>query len=339
MDLSTRYLGLELRNPLVASASPLSNTVDGVRRLADAGVGAVVLFSLFEEQLRREAAQNAALADAGTESFAESLSYFPPAADADPGPRRYLDLLERAVAAVDVPVIASLNGSTTGGWTSYAVALEQAGAAAIELNIYHLPGDPLFPGRDVEQRHVEILTTVKAVVRVPVAVKLSPYYSSTGEMALRLDRAGADGLVLFNRFLQPDIDPEMLTVTAGFGLSSPAEARLPRAWIALLAGRVAASLAATTGVEDAPDVARYLLAGADVVMTASALIRHGAGHASVLLDGLSAWMSRKEFAAVSDVRGLLSVPADADGAAYERAGYVRELQAANRGAWISRSPN
>jgi dihydroorotate dehydrogenase (fumarate) len=339
MDLSTRYLGLELRNPLVASASPLSNTVDGVRRLADAGVGAVVLFSLFEEQLRREAAQNAALADAGTESFAESLSYFPPDADADPGPRRYLNLLERAVAAVDVPVIASLNGSTTGGWTSYAAALERAGAAAIELNIYHLPGDPLFPGRDVEQRHVEILTTVKAVVKVPVAVKLSPYYSSTGEMALRLDRAGADGLVLFNRFLQPDIDPETLTVTAGFGLSSPAEARLPRAWIALLAGRVAASLAATTGVEDPPDVARYLLAGADVVMTASALIRHGAGHAGVLLDGLSAWMSRKEFASVADLRGLLAVPADADGAAYERASYVRELQAANRGAWISRSPN
>jgi dihydroorotate dehydrogenase (fumarate) len=346
MDLSTRYLGLQLRNPLVASASPLSNTVDGVRRLADAGVGAVVLFSLFEEQLRREAAQNAALADAGTESFAESLSYFPPAADADPGPRRYLNLLERAVAAVDVPVIASLNGSTTGGWTSYAVALERAGAAAIELNIYHLPGDPpptspspYLSGRDVERRHVEILTTVKAVVKVPVAVKLSPYYSSTGEMALRLDRAGADGLVLFNRFLQPDIDPETLTVTAGFGLSSPAEARLPRAWIALLAGRVAASLAATTGVQDAPDVARYLLAGADVVMTASALIRHGAGHAGVLLDGLSAWMSRKEFASVADLRGLLAVPADADGAAYERAGYVRELQAANRGAWISRSPN
>jgi dihydroorotate dehydrogenase (fumarate) len=331
MDLTTRYLGLELRNPLVASASPLSNTADGVRRLADAGVSAVVLFSLFEEQLRREAARNAALAEAGTESFAESLSYFPETADADPGPRRYLSLLERAVAAVDIPVIASLNGATTGGWTDYARALEQAGAAAIELNIYHLPGDPLFPGRDVELRHVEILTTVKAVVKVPVAVKLSPYYSSTGEMALRLDRAGADGLVLFNRFVQPDIDPETMTVTAGFGLSSPAEARLPRAWIALLAGREAASLAATTGVEDAADVARYLLAGADVVMTASALIRHGAGHAGVLLDGLSAWMSRKGFAAVSDVRGLLSVPSDADGAAYERAGYVRQLQAANRG--------
>ncbi|HUA30120.1 MAG TPA: dihydroorotate dehydrogenase-like protein [Streptosporangiaceae bacterium] len=335
MDLSTQYLGLELRNPLVASASPLSNTADGVRALADAGVGAVVLFSLFEEQLRREAARNAVLADAGTESFAESLSYLPYGADADPGPGRYLDLLERAVAAVDIPVIASLNGVTTGGWTDYAIALERAGAAAIELNIYHLPGDPLFPGRDVETRHVEILTTVKAVVKVPVAVKMSPYYSSTGEMAQRLDRAGADGLVLFNRFLQPDVDPETLTVTAGFGLSSPAEARLPRAWIALLAGRVRASLAATTGVEDAADVARYLLAGADVVMTASALLRHGPQHAGVLLDGLSAWLARKGFATVADARGLLSVPAETDQVAFERAAYVGALQAANQahGPW------
>jgi dihydroorotate dehydrogenase (fumarate) len=335
MDLSTRYLGLALRNPLVASASPLSNTVDGVRRLADAGVGAVVLFSLFEEQLRREAARNAALAEAGTESFAESLSYFPAEAEADPGPRRYLSLLERAVAAVDIPVIASLNGSTTGGWTDYAAALEQAGAAAIELNIYHLPGDPLLPGRDVEQRHVEILTTVKAVVRVPVAVKMSPFYSSTGQMAQRLDRAGADGLVLFNRFLQPDIDPETLTVSSQFGLSSPAEARLPRTWIALLAGRVRASLGATTGVEDSADVARYLLAGADVVMTASALLRHGPGHAGLLLDGLSEWMARKGFATVAGVRGLLSVPAGTDEAAWERAAYVGALQAANlgRGPW------
>jgi len=334
MDLTTRYLGLELRNPLVASASPLSNTADGVRRLADAGVGAVVLFSLFEEQLRREAALNAALAEAGTESFAESLSYFPEAADADPGPRRYLSLLERAVAALDIPVIASLNGSTTGGWTDYASALEQAGAAAIELNVYHLPSDPLLPGRDIEQRHVEILTTVKAVVRVPVAVKMSPFYSSVGEMALRLDRAGADGLVLFNRFLQPDIDPETLTLSSQFGLSSPAEGRLPRTWIALLAGMkpgMRASLAATTGVEDPADVARYLLAGADAVMTASALLRHGAGHAGVLLDGLSGWMARRGFASVTDVRGLLSVPAGTDEAAWERAAYIGALQAANRG--------
>ena len=302
-----------------------------MRRLADAGVGAVVLFSLFEEQLRREAAHNAAMADAGTESFAESISYFPSGAEGGPSPRRYLSLLERAAAAVDVPVIASLNGASPGGWTDYSKALADAGAAGIELNIYHLPADPMFPGRAVEQRHVEILTTVKAVVRVPVAVKLSPYFSSTGEMALRLDRAGADGLVLFNRFLQPDIDPETLTVTAPFGLSSPAEGRLPRAWIALLAGRVRASLAATTGVEDAGDVARYLLAGADVVMTASALLRHGVSHAGVLLDGLSDWMKHKGFATVADARGLLSVPADQDKPAYERAAYVTMMRAANRG--------
>ena len=335
MDLSTRYLGLALRNPLVASASPLSNTADGVRRLADSGVGAVVLYSLFEEQVRQEAAADAALADAGTESFAESLSYFPADADASPGPRRYLSLLERAAAAVDIPVIASLNGVTTGGWTDYAAALEQAGAAAIELNIYALPGGPVFTGSDVEQRHVEILTTVKAVVSVPVAVKLSPYFSSVGEMAQRLDRAGADGLVLFNRFLQPDIDPETLTVTAKFGLSSAAEGRLPRTWIALLAGRVRANLAATTGVETSADVAKYLLAGADVVMTASALLRHSPAYAGVLIDELADWMGRKGFGAVSEFRGLLSVPVGTDEAAYERAGYVTALAAANThyGPW------
>ena len=333
--LATRYLGLELRNPLVASASPLSNSADGVRRLADGGVGAVVLYSLFEEQLRQAAARDAAVAEAGTDSFAESLSYFPPAASDDGGPRYYLSLLERAAAAVEVPVIASLNGSTTGGWTDYASALQDAGAAAIELNIYHLPGGPMVTGRDVEQRHVEILTTVKAVVSVPVAVKLSPYFSSTGEIARRLDQAGADGLVLFNRFLQPDIDPETLTVTVHPGLSTRAEGRLPRAWIALLAGRVRASLAATTGVEDATDVARYLLAGADVVMTASALLRHGPGYAGVLVDELSGWMLRRGFRNIGEVRGLLSVPPWDDETGYGRAGYVTALQAANRhdGPW------
>jgi dihydroorotate dehydrogenase (fumarate) len=331
MDLSARYLGLNLRNPLVASASPLASTVDGVQRLAGAGVAAVVLPSLFEEEVRRQAAQDAVLAQAGTESFAESLSYFPEEAGAEPGPRQYLSLLERAAAAVDVPVIASLNGVTTGGWTDYATALEQAGAAAIELNIYHLTADPLTSGRDVEQRHIDVLTTVKAVVGVPVAVKLSPYFSSVGEVAVRLDRAGADGLVLFNRFMQPDIDPESLGVTAGFGLSSPAEGRLPRAWIALLAGRVRASLAASTGVEDAADVAAYLLAGADVVMTTSALLRHGPDHATALLDGLSAWMTRKGFRALDDLRGKLALPADHGEAARERASYVDTLLAADRG--------
>jgi dihydroorotate dehydrogenase (fumarate) len=331
MDISAHYLGLELRNPLVASASPLASTVDGVKRLAGAGVAAVVLPSLFEEELRRQAAQDAALAQAGTESFAESLSYFPAEAGAEPGPRQYLSLVERAAAAVDVPVIASLNGVTTGGWTDYASALEQAGAAAIELNIYHFPADPLTSGRDVEQRHIDVLTTVKAVVGVPVVVKLSPYFSSVGEVAVRLDRAGADGLILFNRFMQPDIDPESLGVTAGFGLSSPAEGRLPRAWIALLAGRVKASLAASTGVEDAADVAAYLLAGADVVMTTSALLRHGPEHATALLDGLSAWMTRKGFQSMNDLRGKLAIPDDHGEAARERASYVDTLRAADRG--------
>ena len=337
-ELTTRYLGLELRSPVVASASPLSGTVDGVRRLADGGAGAVVLPSLFEEQLRQEAARDAAAADAGSDSFAESLSYFPVGAGADGGPGRYLSLLERAAAAVEIPVIASLNGATTGGWTDYASSLQDAGAAAIELNIYYLPGDPtpasapsFMSGREVEQRHVEILSTVKAVVSVPVAVKLSPYFSSTGEMARRLDGAGADGLVLFNRFLQPDIDPETLTVTVRPGLSAQEEGRLPRTWIALLAGRVRASLAATTGVANAADVAKYLLAGADVVMTASALLRHGPGYASVLLDELSAWMARQGFGSVAEVRGMLAVPDGTDQAAYERAGYVTALDAANKG--------
>jgi len=328
MDLSTSYLGLALRNPLVASASPLSNSVDGVRRLADAGVGAVVLYSLFEEQLRREAEQNARLAEAGTESFGEALSYFPAAAS-DPGPHRYLSLLERAAAAVGVPVIGSLNGVTPGGWTSYARAIQDAGAAAIELNIYYIPGDPRTTGRDVEQRHVDILCRVKDAVTVPVAVKLSPYFSSAGEMALRLDEAGADGLVLFNRFLQPDIDPETLAVVPAVDLSSPPEARVPRTWISILCQRVRASLAATTGVEGPADVAKYLLAGADVVMTASSLIRHGPGHATVLLGGLADWMARKGYASVDDVRGLLAMPAGTDQAAYERAGYVRAMRDAN----------
>ncbi|MEO9138213.1 MAG: dihydroorotate dehydrogenase-like protein [Jatrophihabitans sp.] len=330
MDLTTDYMGLTLRNPLVASASPLSQTVDGVRRLADAGVGAIVVYSLFEEQLRREAREYSRLVDAHTESYAESLSYLPAVSEAEAGPHRYLSLLERAAAAVDVPVIGSLNGVTPGGWVDYARAIQDAGAAALELNIYYVPGDPHISGRDVEQRHVDILTRVKTTVSIPVAVKLSPHFSSIGEIALRLDQAGADGLVLFNRFLQPDIDVETLAVTPTIEFSSPVEARMPRTWIAILRGRVGASLAATTGVDSSDDVVKYLLAGADVVMTASALLRHGRDHAAVLLDGLSDWMTRKGFDGVSDLRGLLAVPPGVDEAAYERAGYVDVLQTAGR---------
>jgi len=283
--------------------------------------------------LRRAALEDERLFDAGTESFAESLSYFPAAAEDDGGPRRYLSLLERSVAAVDVPVIGSINGVTPSGWVNYARAMQDAGAAAIELNIYYLPGDPEISGREVEQRHIDVLERVKAVVSVPVAVKLSPYFSSTGEIALRLDETGADALVLFNRFLQPEIDPEQLVVLPRVNLSTPADGRLARTWIALLRGKVKASLGATAGVEVPTDLARYLLAGADVVMTTSALLRHGPKYATELLDGLAAWMDRKGFEDLSQVRGLLAVPSEADGAAFERAGYVTAMRAANAGAY------
>lgn len=329
MDLTTRYLGLELRSPLVASAGPIARTVAGVRRLVGAGVGAVVLPSLFEEQILAEAERDAALAEAGTESFAEALTYLP-AADPDPGPHEYLSLIERAAAAVDVPVIASLNGVSPGGWTWYARAMAEAGAAAIELNIYYLPGDPFAPGREVEQRHLDILTAVKAAVTVPVAVKVGLYFSSAGEIAARLDAAGADGLVLFNRFMQAGIDPGTLTVTSGLRLSSPAETALPLSWIARLRGRVTASLAASTGVENPADVAAYLLAGADVVMTTSALLRHGPGHAAALLDGLASWMTREGFTGFGDVRGKLAASTGDEALAYGRAGYLRAIQDATR---------
>jgi len=333
MELATNYMGLALRNPLVASPSPLSYSLDGIKRLADGGVGAIVLFSLFEEQLREQAARTARLVDETAESFPEALSYFPSAAEEDGGPHSYLVLLERAVAAVEVPVIASLNGVTPEGWADYARQMQDAGAAAIELNIYYLPGSPEISGRDVEQRHIDVLEHVKSAVTIPVAAKISPFFSSPGEMAVRLDEAGADALVLFNRFLQPEIDPEQLVVLPRVNLSAPVIARAGQIWIALLRGRVSASLAATSGVEAPADVARYLLAGADVVMTTSALLRHGPRYATELLDGLTRWMARKGFKALDDVRGLLAVPPETDAAAYERAGYVNAMRAANAGAY------
>ena len=326
MDLQTQYLGLTLRSPLVASPGPLTATVAGVERLAATGVGAVVLPSLFEEQLRAEVDRDASLAEAYADSHNEASGYLP-----DPGaehwPHRYLDLVSRAAGAVDIPVIASLNGVSPGGWTDYAAAIEQAGAAAIELNIYYLPGDPLIPSRDAERRYTEILTTVKAVVSIPVAVKLTPYFSSFGEMAVVLDHAGANGLVMFNRFMQTDIDPESFTVSGGFRLSTPAEAALPRAWISRVRGLVRCSLAASTGVDTPADVASYLLAGADVVMTTSSLLRHGPEHAQVLLSGLRSWMERKGFKSVGDVRGLLAKSPEGE-PAYGRTGYLSAIEQA-----------
>ena len=330
LDLRTRYMGLWLRNPVVASAGPLSQTVDGIKSLAAGGVGAVVMYSLFEEQIRHEAARETALAEQGTESFAEALSYFPTAPSNDSGlTRTYLELIEKAAPVIDVPLIASLNGSTTGEWTQNARRMQDAGAAAIELNVYYVPGDITTAAREVEQRYLDILDEVKSRVGVPVAMKLSPYLSSFGKMAQALDAAGADGLVLFNRYLQPDIDLDQMAVVPGFGLSTQEEAKLPRSWISALYGRVNASLAATTGVETVEDVVKYLLAGADVVMTTAALVRHGSDYAGQLVDGVQSWLSRRQLD-LSRARGLLAVPSNADATQYARSGYISGLERAKK---------
>jgi dihydroorotate dehydrogenase (fumarate) len=328
MDLSTRYLGLALRSPLVASAGPLTGSLAGITELAEAGVGAVVLPSLFEEQLRAETDPDWNLPAGYAESGGEAQTYFrdPDGPGGPDWPHRYLNLITQA-AETGIPVIASLNGASTGGWTDYASAMQAAGASAIELNVYYLPGDALIPARDAERRYTEILTTVKAVVSVPVAVKLAPFFSSLGEMAVVLDHAGADGLVLFNRFLQTDIDPETFTVSSGFRLSDPAEAALPRAWISRLHGLVRCSLAASTGVDSPADVAAYLLAGADVVMTTSSLLRHGPAHARVLRDGLETWMERKGLTSLGAVRGLLAKAPEGE-PTYSRTGYLSAVEQA-----------
>ncbi len=327
MDLSTRYLGLTLRSPLVASAGPLTGSLAGITALAEAGVGAVVLPSLFEEQLRAEADRDWDLPARYTEGQAQTYFRDPDGPGGPGWPDRYLKLITDA-AGTGIPVIASLNGVSAGGWTDYASAMQSAGASAIELNVYYLPGDDLIPARDAERRYTEILTTVKAVVTVPVAEKLAPFFSSLGEMAVVLDHAGADGLVLFNRFLQADIDPETFTVSTGFRLSNPAEAALPRTWISRLHGLVRCSLAASTGVDSPADVAAYLLAGADVVMTTSSLLRHGPAHARVLRDGLEAWMERKGFSSLGAVRGLLAKSPEGE-PAYSRTGYLSAVEQAS----------
>lgn len=327
MDLTTHYLGLELAHPVVASAGPLSQTVGGVEALAEGGASAIVLHSLFEEQLRAETARDVRLLEAQTNVYAESLDYFPTTPiTTRSAAYSYLSLVERSTRAVDVPVIASLNGADLGGWVSFARELADAGAAAIELNIYMVPGDVTTPGDIVVRRHLEIVAAVTDAVPVPVSVKLSPYFSSVGNVALQLVEAGASGLVLFNRFLNPDVDIETMNTDAEFELSTAHEGRLPRTWIASLRNHTTASLAGTSGVEAADDVVKYLLAGADVVMTTAALIRHGRGYTRELVAGLQSWMVRKEFDSVSDFRGMLAVPRAWDGEAVRRGGYVASIQ-------------
>jgi len=325
-DLTTTYLGLHLRTPLVASASPLSHQLDGIRRLADAGASAVVLYSLFEEQLRQEQAELEHHLLAGSQSFAESLTYFPQAGEFHAGPEEYLRHIRKAKEAVDIPIIASLNASTLGGWTDYAHRIEDAGADAIECNIYFLASDPERSSADVEQMVVEILRSVKLSVHIPVATKLSPFFTSMANMAKRLDAVGADGLVLFNRFYQPDIDLEELELKASVQLSTPQALRLPLTWIGILYGRVRASLAATSGIHRTEDVIKMLMVGADVTMLCSALLRNGVSHLRHLEHGLRAWMESHEYDSVRQMQGSMSQLRCPDPSAFERALYVRAVK-------------
>ncbi len=304
MNLATRYLGLRLAHPIVASSSPLTATLDGMRRLEDAGAAAVVMTSLYEEQIRAEDTAYALYTEHGSNSQPEAESYFPELADYDGGVSGYLETLHHATEALQIPVIASLNGTTSEGWIEHARRLEQAGAAAIELNVYSIPVDPAVSGAEVERRTAEIVRQVKSSVRIPIAVKLAPYFSSLPHLATELVRAGADGLVLFNRFYAPDIDLQTLRVTRSLPLSTAAELPLSLVWIALLSRRVGCSLAASRGVETEVEVVKYLLVGADVVMTTSALLRHGSQHVATMRNGLERWLVANGFDSVDAIRGL-----------------------------------
>jgi dihydroorotate dehydrogenase (fumarate) len=328
MTLATQYLGMTLRNPIIASASPLNGKLDNLRRLEDAGAGAIVLPSLFQEQIQLEAEMHASRVEAYADSFPEALSYFPAAAYGPYGmyPERYVELVRQAKKAVSIPIIASLNGSSKAGWIEYGKIIEQAGADAVELNMYHVPTNLLESGDTIETRYNDIVRAVCASVALPVSVKLTPYLSAIGHSADTLVHLGAAGLVLFNRAVQPDIDLLQMKLTDAPQLSDPAELRLPLFWIAILAGRTKASLAASTGVSSVGDVVKCLLAGADAVMTTSALLRHGIDYMSTLTTGLDRWMQDREIAALSDIRGMMSWQNNPDLSVYTRANYLRILE-------------
>ena len=295
MDLSTTYLGMKLKNPIVASASPLSRSMDSMRRLEDAGASAIVMHSLFEEQVTNEAESLDFYKSYGTESYAEALTYFPDTGDYQFAPEEYLELVAKASNKLEIPVIASLNGVTPGGWTRYAKKMEEAGAAALELNVYYIPTSGTMSGVDVENRYIEMLKQVHGAVKIPVAVKLSPFFSSIPHIAQRLVNEGADGLVLFNRFYQPDIDLEELDVKPGVELSDSYANRLPMRWIGILFGKLKASLAATSGIHTAEDVLKLTMAGADITMMCSALLMHGPEHIAKVVKDVEHWMTEHEY--------------------------------------------
>jgi len=324
-DLTTTYLGLQLKNPLVASASPLSKKVDTVRRLENAEVAAVVMYSLFEEQITHESQELDHYLERGTYSFAESLNYFPDMDRYNVGPELYLEHLHNVKQAVDIPVIGSLNGVSTGGWIEYAQRIEEAGADALELNIYDVPTDLDMTGAELEDAYVQLVRDVRARVKLPIALKLSPFFTSMPNMAKRFVGAGANGLVLFNRFYQPDLDLEELEVIPNLELSTSHELRLPLRWIAILYGRIEADFALTSGVHTAQDVLKAVMAGANVTMMTSTLLANGVGRLMHILTDLQEWMQEHEYESIQQMRGSMSQRAIADPAAFERANYMKAL--------------
>ncbi|MBI5648247.1 MAG: dihydroorotate dehydrogenase-like protein [Ignavibacteriae bacterium] len=325
MDLTTTYMGMTLKNPLVPSASPLSKDIGHIKALEDAGASAIVMYSLFEEQITHEQIALDHFLTHGAESYQEATSYFPPQSDFNLGPDEYLEHIHVAKAATDIPIIGSLNGVSPGGWIDYAKKIEQAGADGLEVNVYYIPTDPRFNGAEIEKIYLEDLKLIKSSIKIPVAMKLSPYFSSMSHMAKQLDEAGADALVLFNRFYQPDFDLDALEVVPSLNLSVSSEGRLPLRWIAILYGHIKASMAATTGVHTHIDALKMLMAGADVTMMCSALLQNGIPRLSQVLADLKQWMIDHEYESIAQMKGSMSQRAVAEPAAFERANYMKAL--------------
>lgn len=324
-DLTTTYLGLPLKNPLVASASPISKQLPLVHQLEDAGIAALVMYSLFEEQINHESYELDHYLNCGTDTYAEALSYFPDLDTYNLGPDSYLEHLQRVKEAVHIPVIGSLNGISAGGWVDYARKIEQAGADALELNIYYLPTDPDLPSSELEEEYLRLVRDVRATVKISLALKLSPFFTSFPNMARRFAEAGVDGLVLFNRFYQPDFDLEDLEVVPNLQLSTSHDVRLPLRWIAILYGRIPVDFALTSGVHTAHDVLKAMMAGANVAMTTSALLEYGIEHTSQIIENLQRWMEEHEYASITQMRGSMSQRSVAEPAAFERANYMKAL--------------
>ncbi len=325
MDLTTTYMGLKLKNPLVPSASPLSKDIGGIKALEDAGASAIVMYSLFEEQIIHDQRALDHFLARTSETHAEALSYFPDQGEYNLGPDDYLEHIHIAKSATDIPIIGSLNGVSAGGWIDYAKKIEQAGADGLELNVYYIPTDPRHSAADIENIYIEDLKLIKSSVSIPVAMKLSPFFSSMANMAQRLDEAGADALVMFNRFYQPDLDLEALEVVPEVYLSQPNEGRVPLRWIAILYGRIKASMAATTGIHGAQDALKMLMAGADVAMMCSALLRHGIPQLTTVLNDMTRWLEDHEYESITQLRGSMSQRNVAEPAAFERANYMKAL--------------